>query len=378
MKTTITQVGAGSAGEADRIAVQAFDAGHALTALRNGSGKLLLISWDTTGSPIRRLGDSNQPREQAGEVHEVALSLLADRKAVTAVRAGNGTLKLISWAVSSDFRVITRLGDSGTLAGAASLIEATATIDASTLVTAVRAGNGKLKLISWRLEANGSFTRLGDSGDQAGEVGVVAVSALGNQSRIVVTAVRAANGRIKMIGWNVPAQGPIGRFPRDREFEGGAVGEIAMVRRRDLGDGLFPRPGVITAVRNGGGNLVVTLWDVSASGLAPAGEVVAGQARGLGIAQAGPSSSDYVASMRNGSGDLQIIAYEVGRNGGLSRTGEHVRVGAQVTETALVGLADGRALSATRTRDFLSLETWSIADALRASPGLDEGPQVSG
>jgi hypothetical protein len=378
MKTTITQVGAGGAGEASRIAVQAIDAGRAITAVRNGSGDLLLIGWDTTGRKIERLGASEH---LAGEAHEIALTLLRNRnqvRAVTSVRAGDGRLLLISWDVSSDARTIRRLHDSETLAGEARLIEATATIDASTLLTAVRAGNGTLKLISWRLRPDGTFARLGDSGDQAGEVGAIAVAALGNQSRTVVTAVRAGNGRIKLIGWNVPAEGRIERFPRDREFEGAAVGEIAMVARRDVADEIFPRPGVVTAARNGSGNLVVTLWDVSANGFGIAGEHVGGTARALAVAQAGPSSSDYVVSMRNGSDVLQLIALRVGRNGGLTRTDDHVRQGTKVTETAIVGLSDGRALSATRAGNFLSLETWSITEELRSSPGLDESQPVTG
>jgi hypothetical protein len=117
---------------------------------------------------------------------------------------------------------------------------------------------------------------------------------------------------------------------------------------------------------------------VSVSGFQLVSEVTAGTARALAIAAAGPSSSNYVASMRNGSGDLQLIVFEVGRNGVLTRTGEHVRKGAQVTETAIVGLDGVRALTATRTRNFLSLESWSFQEQLPQSLRPDEGPRVSG
>lgn len=374
MKTTITQVGAGGAGEASLIAVQAFSDAEALTAVRSGSGSLLLIGWHTSGDIVRG-ADSDH---QAGEVHGIALNILGNRRAVTAVRTGAGSLELISWDVPRGLASIARLKDSQNKAGEASLIEA-ATLDASTLVTAVRAGNGKLKLISWRLEEDGGFTRLGDSGDQAGDVDLVAVATLGSPSRIVVTAVRTASGTLKMIGWNVPPQGRIERFPRDREFENGAVGEIAMVRRRDVADGVFPQPGVVTAVRNGAGDLAIGAWGVSPSGFELVGDSTgqAGEARAIAIAAAGPPST-YVASMRNGSDDLQLIAFEIGRNGGLTRTGERVRVGAKVSETAIVGLPDGRALTATRTRNVLSLETWSVSEALPLAPHLGESPMVTG
>jgi hypothetical protein len=377
MKTTITQVGTKGAGKASRIALQAFNENEALTAVRSGSGNLLLIGWDTRNS-IERRADSNT---QAGAVHEIALNVLG-RRAVTSVRTGDGRLLLISWEVPDGLGSITRLKDSNTLAGEASLIEATVTLDPSTLVTAVRAANGKLKLISWRLEADGSFSRLGDSADQAGEVGLIAVSALlsfpGSPSTIVVTAVRTARGTLKMIGWNVPAQGPIVRFERDREFEAGAIGEIAMARRRDF-DGPVSPSGVITAVRTGSGNLLVSLWRAGEGGFTRVADVTAGEARAIAIEAAGPSPSTYVASMRNGSGDLQLIAFEVGSNDSLTRTGEHVRVGAKVTETAIVGLAGARALTATRTRESLSVSSWSFQEVPTSlhADAANELPDVS-
>lgn len=372
MKTTITQVGAGGAGEASLIALQAFNPGRVLTACRNGSGNLFLIAWRTDRTPFDRRADSGT---QAGEVSRIALNLMGDHRAITSVRAGNGALKLISWDVPGDR--IMRLKDSEAQAGEVSLVEATA-LDASTLVTAVRAGNGRLKLISWRLEADGAVNRLKDSGDQAGEVGAIAVAALGSPSRVVVTAVRTARGTLKMIGWNVGADGSFQRFPRDREFEAGSVSEIAMVRRTDLADGIFPQPGVVTAVRTGGGDLAVQAWSVT-NGFQLVGDGTgqAGEARALAIAPAGPPST-YVASMRNGSGDLALIAFQLGRNGGLTRTGDRVRVGAKTTETAMVGFLDGHALTATRTRDFLSLESWSITEAVPTSPHVDDGPSVTG
>lgn len=376
MTTTITQQGAGGAGKASLIALRAFGRGEAVTALRNGSGDLMLIGWHTDEGPLIRRAKGEAT---AGDVGAIALSLLDGRRAVTSVRTAAGTLKLISWEVSRGLEGIARRGDSENLAGEASLIEAV-TLDRSTLVTAVRAGNGKLKLISWRLEADGSFTRLGDSGDQAGEVSLVAMSGIAALSRIVVTAVRTARGTLKLIGWNVPpGEGRIERFARDREFENGAVGEIAMARREDAADE-FPRPGVVTAVRNAGGDLAVGLWNVTASGFELAGDSTgqAGKASNIAIAPAGPPST-YVASMRNGGGDLQLIAFKAGRNGGLTRTGERVRVGTDVTETAIVGLSDGRALTATRARNVLSLETWSVTeDALPLAPGVAEGLRVTG
>jgi hypothetical protein len=44
------------------------------------------------------------------------------------------------------------------------------------LVTAVRTGAGNLKLITWQAKQGGPIKRLGDSGDQAGKVKLIALS----------------------------------------------------------------------------------------------------------------------------------------------------------------------------------------------------------
>ena len=61
---------------------------------------------------------------QAGEVSEVALALLG-RRAITAVRSGSDRLLLISWDVPPGLGSITRTWDSGTTAGEASEIAIT-------------------------------------------------------------------------------------------------------------------------------------------------------------------------------------------------------------------------------------------------------------
>ncbi len=63
---------------------------------------------------------------------------------------------------------VTRLGDSGTQAGATQIIAA-ASVGPDQVVTAVRTQEGNLKLIVWDISSDGkTVTRLGDSGNQAG------------------------------------------------------------------------------------------------------------------------------------------------------------------------------------------------------------------
>src|ERR1700674_1856749 len=85
MATFIEPIAEGTAGEASRIAVQAFNDSEVLTALRNGSGNLELISWhtDPQNNAVTRGADSGT---LAGTANEVALAILG-RTAITAVRS---------------------------------------------------------------------------------------------------------------------------------------------------------------------------------------------------------------------------------------------------------------------------------------------------
>ena len=119
---------------------------------------------------------------------------------VTAVRTASGTLKLISWGFSADGKTIRRLGDSGEQAGEATQI-AMSRFSATRFVTAVRAGNGALKLISFDVDAAGRISRTGDSGSQAGAVSEVALAT--PSSNQLSTAVRDGSGNLKIITWRM-------------------------------------------------------------------------------------------------------------------------------------------------------------------------------
>jgi hypothetical protein len=331
-----------------------------MTAMQNGSGNLELIGWLVDGNHVTRAPKS----ATAGAVQEVALTLVG-RRAVTAVRSGSNNLLLISWNVPVGLTSIDRLLDSEKQAGEASQIAMTA-IGGNMLVTAMRAGSGNLLLISWALNADGSFTRLGDSAPpgqpaQAGAVSLVTVAFIGNYT--IVTAVRNGSGNLELIAWKVSADGkkihrqdPIGT-------SAGAVGEIALIPV--VGDPTSNAQGVITAVRNGAGNLLVIGWK-GATGIERTGDTstlpasqIPGAASHIAICPVGTAT--YLATMRRGSGDLELIAFDLAANGGWSRVGDLVpELGTDVTETAVTPFYT-RAVSVARRANFLSLAIWDVS-----------------
>jgi hypothetical protein len=347
MPTTIRPVAEGSAGAVSRVAVGAFGDSEVLTAVRNGSGDLELIGWTTAPADfaVTRTADSGS---QAGEVSEVALALHG-RRAITAVRAGDGHLLLISWDTPPGLGTITRTWDSGTTAGQASDIALT-TLGDDLLVTACRAGDGHLLLISWRLEPDGTVSRLHDSAHHAGEVDLVTVTAV--DAANVVTPVRNGSGNLELIGWGVdPGTGAISRWG-DSGSQAGEVGEIAATVLPSFG----PAGDVLTAVRAGDGHLLLITWHPDPV----AGTItrVADSADGAGTASAisvcattTASGPKFVAAMRRGSGNLELIAFQpVGDGpGGIMRTGSFTNeADSGVTLTTLQTLDPGRILATTR------------------------------
>lgn len=376
MPTLIRPIAEAGAGEADRIVVRAFNDNEILTALRNGSGNLELISWqsgplDTT---ITRCADSNG---HAGTADELALALLG-RTAITAVRSGSGNLLLITWNVPPGLSTVDRIWDSGTAAGEADLIAMTALSD-TLFVTACRNGAGNLLLISWRLEPDGTINRLTPDDSltgHAGEVSLVTITPVDASN--VVTAVRNGSGNLELIGWAVSqVDGSINRWVDQAghdSAEAGEAGEIALMPFE--GDGATTD--VVTAVQDGSGNLLLIVWrlnpaDGTIERLADTHGVngdLARTASGIALSSTVASSNGekaIVASMRNGSGDLEMIAFELINDSGgdpiFTRTGTVTsEANSNTDDTALTDLEPGRIISAFKNDDNLQLITFRVSN----------------
>ncbi len=343
MPTFIRPQAVGFAGEVNAIAIDAFNDSEILTAVKNGSGNLELIAWRCApaDTEVTRVSDSGS---QAGSIGEVALSVIG-RTAITAVRNGSGNLFMILWDVPPGLGSITRTWDSGTTAGEASRI-AMALLPSNIIVTAVRNGSGNLELISWRLEPNGTLSRLRDSGSQAGSVSRVTIAAIDDSN--VVTAVRNGGGNLELIGWSVAPNGTLTRWG-DSGSQAGSVSEISITAM----DGPGPTNDVLTTVRDGSGNLLMISWrpDRGSATIERLPDGGAGTASYVSscftLTDSGPK---YIASMRNGSDNPELIAFAVvgaGASSGFVRTGDY-SAGGDVTGTAMIDLGSGRVAQAMR------------------------------
>jgi len=359
MPTLIRETARAGAGEADHIAVQTFSPREVLTALRNGSGDLELIMWyaDSLGGTLARGPDSGT---QAGTIDEVALTLLG-RRAITAVRNGSGDLLVIPWKLETDGTLV-RSEYVDAQAGEASQI-AIAPVTDTMVVTAVRSGSGRLLLIPWCLDPNDKVLRLNHENPQGNPVSVVTIAPFDDAN--VLTAVRNGSDQLELTGWRISADGDVvSRWPiHPTEGLGGDVSEIALAALPGSG----PIRDVVTAVRNGSGNLQVIVWrmnlvDLSITRIA---ESEAGEASEIAICSTvtSPSGrSTILVSMRNGDGNLEIIAFVlIARTVGpavLIRTGD--TSDADVTGTAVANLEPGRFIAAIRADDKLNVRSYRV------------------
>jgi hypothetical protein len=356
MATTFTRVNDSDAhaGAATRITLNELGF-FSLSAVRTAAGNLRLIGWSTGGNTVDRLADS---KNQAGEVREIAMTRNLNRT-VTAVRTGSGTLRLISWSDNSDLSNITRLNDSKQQAGEATQIAIQPVGGASDadLVTACRTGAGILRLISWNLNSgDGALTRLGDSQNKAGEISLVDLTL---NRDLIVTAVRDGGGNLLLISWRISPDGI--NFTRldDSAGEAGAVSEIAMAGSESGPTGTR----AVTAVRDGGGNLLLISWDIAQDGTITRLDDSAGDAgQATKIAISGFSPSRYVTAVRTGSGRLRLIAWDVDLSSGeVTRTGDSENQAGAISEVALVTPAQNNLATAVRDGgDNLKVISWDM------------------
>jgi hypothetical protein len=319
-----------------------------INAVRTQAGTLKLIAWDVApGGAISRTGDSSN---QAGAASFIAVSAnISGSRFVTACRTSAGRLKLISWDVNDAGTTVTRRGDSGDLAGAATLIKIVA-VAQDRFVTACRDGSGNLKLIGWRLQSDGSLIRLADSGSQAGTISEIALTRLA--SNRVVTSVRAGNGSLKLISWRV-SDSAISRLSDSAELAGAATVIRAVVDQAGH---------VVTAVRTGSGNLKLIVWQIASNGtisrLDDSAEL-AGATGGHDISMAG---KQIVTGVRTGDGPLKVIVWQTTSAGEVSRIGDSAFLAGTaslITQCEALTSAPPIVTSVRTTSNSLKLIAWS-------------------
>lgn len=338
----------GQAGFVAEIAAARHNQHQIVTAVRTQAGTLKIIAWNVAaGGAITRTGDSGN---LAGAATSLAIARnTTGSRFVTACRAANGSLLLISWNVNAAGDTISRLHDSGNQAGAATAIRIVA-VAANRFVTACRAANGSLLLIGWRLEANGTLTRLANSGNQAGAVSEIVLTRLA--SNRVVASVRDSGGKLKLISWSV-SDAAITR----QNDSANLAGTATMIRAT-----LDQANHLVTAVRASDQSLKLITWNISAAGLISrlndSGNL-AGATNGHDVSLAG---GRIVTGVRTADGPLKVIVWQTANNGSVSRIGDSAFLAGSaslITQCEELSSAPSIVTSVRTTTNSLKLIAWS-------------------
>ena len=357
--------------QATAIRVRALNPDQAIVALRSESGNLELIGWNVAAPDfaVTRAADTSGNPIAASDVALV----VRGHTAVSAIQAGPGNLRLDSWNIAVDLSSITWVHETGTAAGDADLITATL-LEPNLVVTAVRNGSGKLLLIVWRIEPDGTLSRLNHENAQAGKIDLIALTALDASN--IVTAVRDGSGNLLVIGWTIGSDGTVTRWNQDGHA--GEVREIAVVAL----DGAGSSKNIVTAVRDGSDGLLVIVWrasvgDRTITRLTDSGDQGHddGDATNIavGVCQSSPSlRPTIITSRRRGSGNLKLATWQLLDDASgvpmLIETGDMTnRADLDVTLTDLCALEPGRVAVAANVgmkhSKGLWLSTMKVSDA---------------
>ena len=332
--------------------VRGMSGGQIVTAVR--TPELKLISWRVTpAGSIVKMADSGN---QAGRGSHFAITR-GDR-VVTAGRTEDGNLRLISWDVDPDTGAITRAGDWGNQAGTASRIKIVPITD-SVFATAFRSGNGRVMLISWRVNSNGTITRLGDSGntgDPAAEVALLRLATAGGSEHNLVTPVIDSAGNLKVIHWVASLRGS---FTRGRDSGVLATGANFV----QAGTAPLNRPVVAYRDQSGQSRLIVCALasDGRVQRLSDSGT----QAGDLTVDSVGGEHNGVVTACRFPGGLVTLVGWTVDSNGVIARCSDNPdtgNLGSQITIVADTGVSGISTVTATRTPDgALRLVGWGQA-----------------
>jgi hypothetical protein len=170
-------------------------------------------------------------------------------------------------------------------------------------LTAVRDTAGNLKVIAWDVAANGAITRRGTGADEANWSDEVAIhyGTLG----LAATAGKDGCGNLKLITWSISADGQTVTRLADSGTQAGAASQIRLSG--------WQGSGLLTAVRTGGEILRLIAWELSPDGrlqrLNDSGSLAGGVTLVALCQQAG---NRFITPVSTSGGNLKLISWLVG------------------------------------------------------------------
>jgi hypothetical protein len=344
-----------SAGAILETATLFLSGNRAVTAsVATSNKKVKLITWDLVGlSTLNRKHDIEDVAAQAVHLTEPASDTI-----LAAIHRTDGKLSMAVFSVVFTGGLVRR--DERTFGQVSHLDMANTRGPDHKAVTAFRDADGKLKLIAWDVAFNSgnvSIERLGEKVVNPVSTVKVARASVFNG---VFTATTDSSGELKVIPWTLSADGMT--FTRGNAVTAGKV----------TGGHMDVAPlsqGVAVAVKDGDGKLRVMTWTAT-----PAGDIqsqrrstrTTGKVTNISLLTPPHGGSNLATVVRGDNGDLYVIGWAVDGDGrnlrrlGSSKAGDASHISAAVHSRSYVN-SDPRDIILTSMRDSdgnLKLITW--------------------
>jgi hypothetical protein len=233
-------------------------------------------------------------------MHQAALAKHRARQVVTAARADTGQLELDSWRVNADGSV-SHTGTSGPHPDCVAQLDMAR---AQKFVIAYRTPAQELKLVSWDVSNTGAIYRAGESTPWPERVRAVHISA--PQEDLLVTAAITRGRRLKLTSWRLQADASISACVE-------VASTITNVRAVKVVH--WPAPGedslVATLARSGANQLVVQLWRIQPNGELRLVSQVALPSAATQLHAVVDEQGHLIMAMRTPAGRLRLIGWAV-------------------------------------------------------------------
>jgi hypothetical protein len=270
--------------------------GNFFTAISDKNNDLRINTWNANldDGRISALSDSG-PHGIAKRISAVGFVDNNIDKVVTAICDRDNRLVLTLWGIGADGG-ITRLGDSFAQPQVKiddkSISLAITHLGGGKFVTAWRDTNRDLMLRPWRLEADGSFTSLGDSGPH----GIIQdVSLVTLRDDRFVTVIRDKNNDLALTTFGLNPDGSITNL--HGPITAGRADKISAISLPRTGSSIPDIDKIITAIRDGSNRLVLTLWGIGDDGTITRLGDSFGQAGMIGLVDIMQIDPDHVVTV---------------------------------------------------------------------------------
>lgn len=286
---------------------------------------------------------------------DLALTVLAPDRAVSASRVTTNKLLLTLWSIGSGGELVPLASANESLSVKAFDL---VTLDDNRIAAVLRTAADELQFRSWTIAGNGQFSpgstlTITEPDQKIVGLSAVRLLTLGNTNPRLAVLSRQNDGDFNLRIVEVAGDhsfSVIGSFQALTGVRDIALADVSTLLQRRL----------VVALRADDNTLTLRTFNVAANGqLSAVNTISAGAIQELALTAL--SASRVVAGVRTEAGNLKLIVYAIAADGTLTRQGDDE--GGAITHLSLSALSDRTVAAAVRQGDGnFKLITWSVSE----------------